>query len=411
MAPAKLHRTPGGTVALFVVLLLMFGSGCGGRRAPIPPGVIPEQTTLPSADEQYGHEVFSSLTDTYPIDRDDERINRVRDIVDRLTKAAGADKNPWNVYVLVDDGFKNAAATRGNYIFVWTGMLKTVQTDAELATVLAHEIGHVLAGHTAADPMEETARIIAGVAGAASGQVVAHQGLAPVADLAELLIRASLEAMLLNPDLQAKELEADQVGLFIMADAGYDPQRAVDFWRRMSKDPDFGGSPLQFMSSHPTSTDRVEQLEKLLPAAGDRFKNPGAPKMREYRSPDAPRPRAAGKEDSFAIPEDGGDGQQSSRVYRPPLAEESAVDRRQDRAADLVDVQADRQSHPARNAAEQWTVVDPSVPLRREPRDEAELVRMLQSGEKVQVTGRRGRWLEISEPTSGFVRGRQLSPQ
>jgi len=77
---------------------------------------------------------------------------------------------------------------------------------------------------------------------------------APVSQLAELIVRASLEAILVNPDQQGKELEADQIGIFMMADAGYDPQEAIDFWQHVQGDPDFSSSPLEFMSSHPSST-------------------------------------------------------------------------------------------------------------------------------------------------------------
>ena len=58
---------------------------CGPSRAPVPPGEIPSPTFVSEEDENYGHEVLSELSDKYPLDTNDARINRVRDIVDRLT--------------------------------------------------------------------------------------------------------------------------------------------------------------------------------------------------------------------------------------------------------------------------------------------------------------------------------------
>ena len=62
----------------------------------------------------------------------------VRDLVDMLANAAHASSSPWNVYVLRGDDVINAAATRGNFVFVWTGMLQAAYSDAELSSVLAY---------------------------------------------------------------------------------------------------------------------------------------------------------------------------------------------------------------------------------------------------------------------------------
>ncbi|RIL12389.1 MAG: hypothetical protein DCC75_00590, partial [Proteobacteria bacterium] len=241
-----------------VSFLLILLCSCAAHRAPVPVGEVPLQHQVSQEDEQYGHEVLNMLTQDFALDRDDRRINRVRDLVDKLTTAANAGGNPWHVYVLVDDDFKNAAATRGNYIFVWTGLLRMVSSDGELATILAHEIGHLLAGHTQPTPQEEVNELLSGIAGSIAGQVVAAQGQHPfVADLAEMLARELLSAIIVNPGSQRNELEADQIGIFLMADAGIDPNNAISFWERARSDPELSGSGLQFLSSHPDSEERL----------------------------------------------------------------------------------------------------------------------------------------------------------
>lgn len=264
---------------LKLVLVLSLVLGCAARQAPLPLGYIPQARAVNEADLQFGHDVFAQISERYQIDRDDARINRVRDIVDRLTKAVDATQDPWHVYVLVDDNFTNAAATRGNYVFVWTGMFKFVQSDEELATILSHEIGHVLAGHTAASPDEEVNGMIASVSGEIVGQIVSAQGgiAGAFGDLAGALVEEGLKAFIVNPQSQSKELEADSLGLMIMAKAGYDPESAIEFWSRLEHVPEFDqGLGGQFLSSHPSTKERTQHLLKALPPAVeayDEYKN------------------------------------------------------------------------------------------------------------------------------------------
>ncbi|MCO6430558.1 MAG: M48 family metalloprotease [Deltaproteobacteria bacterium] len=345
------------------VCIITFAAGCASARQPVPPGVVPQQSSVYSEDEQYGHEVFNQLTKSYPVDRSDDNVNRIRDIVDKLVKAARADHNPWHVYVLVGDDIKNAAATRGNFIFVWSGILKTATSDAEIATVLAHEIGHVLAGHTAPDPAEETQRIIAGVAGTVTGSVLATRGVAgPVADLAEIVVRASLEALIVNPNQQANELEADQIGIFMMADASYDPAEAITFWERAQHDPAFGSLPFEFMSSHPSSSTRLERLRGLLPQAQERYA------------------AASGS----AVPS----------------------------AYAMNSARGDYRSDHKRAANDEvWIVQERETVVYSGPDNGSKVIDKLAFNSEVSVRSIRGRWLEITTPVGGFVRSRDLAPK
>lgn len=260
-------------VLRFVVLCVALSAiGCSYGRTPVPPGIIPEGEFVTPEDEAYGHEVLSTLTRTYPLERDDQAIERVRGLVARLSTAAHADQHPWNVFVLRGDSVVNAAATRGNYLFVWTGMLRQAPSDGELAAVISHELGHVLAGHTKPTAAEEASEIMARATGEVAGQFVAIQpGYSALANLAAVLVSEGIKAMIVNPNSQRVELEADQIGFFLMADAGFDPRDALRLWARMSGNPETAGGALQFFSSHPASEDRLAELEKLLPQAMDRY--------------------------------------------------------------------------------------------------------------------------------------------
>lgn len=259
------------STSLFIASLL---TGCGPTRRAVVPGFIPHSSSVLPQDEEYGQQVLSQLTIQFPLDEDDSRINRVRDLVDRLTKAAQADRDPWHVYVLKDSTVKNAAATRGNYVFVWSGLLDFVDDDNELAAVVGHEIGHVLAGHVMPSPAEEAREMISGMAGTVTQEVLSRQGggIGLAAGIAGMIVSEGMKAFIVNPESQRKELEADHIGLFLMADARYDPRAAVHFWSRVQSLPEFGNSSFSVLSSHPSSEERLAQLKALLPRAEERFR-------------------------------------------------------------------------------------------------------------------------------------------
>ena len=279
-------------VPSLLLLTLVSLAACSGRT-PVTPGEIPRATELSQEDEQYGHAVLSEVTKEYPISHNREAVLRVRGIADRLTRSAGAQSTPWHIYVLEGDSVVNAAATRGNHLFVWTGMLRTAQSDGELATVIAHELGHVLARHTKPTPGEEAARVMADTSGSIAGQIVRTQpGYASLAQLAAVLVSEGIKAIAVNPNSQRLEHEADHIGFFMMADAGYDPREALRFWSKMAQAESGGASGLQFLSSHPATDDRLAELELLLPEAQARFN--GIRPAPHALSPDS-------VDDSFAI--------------------------------------------------------------------------------------------------------------
>jgi predicted Zn-dependent protease len=259
-------------------LTLVFTLGCASGRVAVQPGIVPHEIHVSAEDEAYGHQVLAELSRAYPLSRDDAAIERVRSLVTRLAKAANVNNHPWNVFVLEGDGVVNAAATRGNYVFVWTGMLRTAQTDGELAAVIAHELGHVLANHTKSTPQEEAGAIMAKTTGEIAGQIVASQpGYAPLAQITGILVTELIKAVVVNPESQRLETEADHIGFFLMADAGYDPHDALSLWTKMSESSQASGEVLQFLSSHPASSDRLEALRELLPQALERYRLATAP--------------------------------------------------------------------------------------------------------------------------------------
>ncbi len=251
-------------ISCFFVLV-----SCASNRVAVAPGVIPVQDRLITREDQmYGRQVLTELSKQYPVSNSRADNNRVIDVVDKLVNGIGANANPWQTHVLEGEDVINAAATRGNYIFVWTGMLRATDSNSELAAVIAHEIGHVLANHTIPTPGEKANEAITGVAGSITSQVIASQGGGALANIGGQIVQQIFEGAITNPQSQRLEYEADQVGIFIMAKAGYDPRSAVDFWRRLESNPSFKSSAgLEFLSTHPSTVKRIQKLEALLPEA------------------------------------------------------------------------------------------------------------------------------------------------
>jgi len=348
-------------LACFSTVLVM---GCSVQRTPILPGEVPQQSVVSREDMRYGEAVLRQLSSQFPISDDEYANRRVRHLVNRLTAAAKADDTAWHVYVLRGDNVKNAAATRGNYVFVWTGMLRYVRDDNELAVILAHEIGHVLANHAMPTPGEEANRMITGVAGAAAQEIIAHQGpYAAAAALAGSLVTQAFKGVLVNPEDQRKEYEADQIGLYIMADAGLDPEHAVTFWSRVKDDPTFGANAPEFFSSHPSSSNRMSSLHRLLNDARARYRRA------EFTSP---------RDDRFDV------------------ALPSRNERRRRNSHDVFLKRGDASPETAR-------VRTPDALVFSAPDGTSEKVDALRRGEEVSVLCQDGEWVKIITPTPGYV--------
>jgi len=299
-------------LTLLLATLCLVVSGCATSRKPVPIGEVPPPRAVTIEEEQYGHEVLSALTEEFELDYNDPRFNKIQDIVDKLTTTVGANKDPWHVYLFRAPEVKNAAATRGNHVFIWSGLLDSAQNDNELATVIAHEIAHVLSGHTEPDPNEQIRQIIVQIGAIAAGIAVAQVTRDPnlgqnLGNMTSSITEQLGSGILVNPYARDVEREADHVGLFLMADSGYNPQGAIDFWNRAQSDPSFSSS-LEFFSTHPLAEDRLAELQKILPLAMERYKNRGKVKntpLPKQKSPPRKADAPAASSSTLPAPSEG----------------------------------------------------------------------------------------------------------
>jgi predicted Zn-dependent protease len=187
----------------------------------------------------------------------------VKAVATRLAAATGdaGRKFEWRVSV-VDSREVNAFCLPGGKIVVYTGILPVAQGEAGLATVMGHEMAHATLRHGSERLLKQkaTQTVLTGVRFSLGDMSYEQQRAVMGA------IGAGAQYGLLLPFSREHESEADKIGLFYMARAGFDPHEAITFWERMSRAAS-GGKPMEFMSTHPSDRTRIAQLQALLPQA------------------------------------------------------------------------------------------------------------------------------------------------
>ena len=172
--------------------------------------------------------------------------NYINRIGQELAQKSGRPDIPYTFQV-VDDDSVNAFATMGGYVYMNTGLIKKAENEAELASVVAHEIGHIVGRHSL-EQMRE--RAIA-------------QGVLTAAGLdRSQAVQIGVELAVNRANSRQDELEADRFGLDNLTDAGYAPSGMVSFMEKLLEQ---GSSVPTFLSTHPATEERIERLEAAIP--------------------------------------------------------------------------------------------------------------------------------------------------
>jgi predicted Zn-dependent protease len=200
-------------------------------------------STISDEEEvQIGREINRMLlSQQYQLYNDRQVQNYVEQLGQDLVEASDASRDiPYNFQVVVSDNI-NAFAVPGGYVYVTTGLLRAVDNEAQLASVLAHEIAHINERHSVK----------------ALRQAVLAQGIAETAGVdMNTLAQIGYQLAINLPRSRDFEYEADARGLEILQAAGYPPQAFVSFLEQLMDAP----VPPEFLRTHPTSANRIEAL-------------------------------------------------------------------------------------------------------------------------------------------------------
>jgi predicted Zn-dependent protease len=207
---------------------------------------------------------WAQMRQTVPPSQDEKRQDIVRRIADRLLGANGQNPAGWQVELFASQQV-NAFALPGGRIGVFEGMFRVAANPAQMAAVIGHEIGHVLARHSEARMNAQAWQHL----GLQVVRIALGLGDVPYSSQIAAVLGLGTEYGLLLPYSRRQEIQADRLGVLAMATAGYDPSQAPELWRRMDQMlPQRGPT---FLATHPAPATRIEELEALVPEARKRM--------------------------------------------------------------------------------------------------------------------------------------------
>ncbi|MDP0491344.1 MAG: M48 family metallopeptidase [Verrucomicrobiota bacterium JB023] len=207
-----------------------------------------------------GQKQFAAYKAAKPVSTNASYRAQVNRVAAKLTRVIQLPNAHWE-FVVFDDPTPNAFALPGGKVGVNTGIFKVARNDAQLATVLAHEIGHVTSNHAGQRlQRQQTIGLGAAILGAALGGENAESTQQMAGTVGNLAFGL--------PFSRQQELEADRIGTIFMARAGYNPNEAVTLWQQFAAYNNARSSQTAaFLRTHPLNETRIASLRQFMPTA------------------------------------------------------------------------------------------------------------------------------------------------
>lgn len=239
------------TVILLLVLGVVILPGC----MTVPITGRSQFIATSEADEiSQGEQAWRKMCASGAISSDPVLNNALRRVGKNIAAVSGRPDYHWEFRLFIADA-PNAFCLPGGKVGATTALFKYTANDAELATVIGHEVGHAIARHSG----ERMSQGLATQVGRLVLDETAGREWAPA-------YNALAELGFMLPYSRLQEYEADHIGIILMARAGYNPAAALRFWKKFSKisqNPDW----TEFLATHPIGKKRLKQLGKFYPEA------------------------------------------------------------------------------------------------------------------------------------------------
>ncbi len=256
---------------ILVLFLLVFLVAC----ATTPTGRT-QLAFMPDDEvDAMGLQAFNNLKQEKEISSNSREIQFVQCITDAITNEVDGS---WEV-VVFNDNTLNAFALPGRKIGVHTGLIDLVDNQDQLASVIGHEVGHVLAKHS----NERMSQQLGAQVGVSLVAAIAAPQTA-MGQTAISLLGVGAQYGIIMPFSRLHESEADTIGLELMAKAGFNPRESITLWQKMAQASQ-GAQPAEFLSTHPSHATRIDDLQaemsetiKLQQQANAAGKNPNCQK-------------------------------------------------------------------------------------------------------------------------------------
>ncbi|WP_163930337.1 M48 family metallopeptidase [Paraferrimonas sp. SM1919] len=233
---------------LLIILLSVFLSSCANTTSPTGRGQYLHFSEVEMA--QMGAKAFEQIKADQKVSKN-RSVNRyVQCISDAITAEVSGS---WQTLVFESEQI-NAFALPGGYIGVYTGLVELAANQHQLAAVIGHEVGHVLANHG----NEKMSRAQLTQTGLSIANAAMQSGNVQNRDAYMSALGLGAQVGIILPYGREQETESDVIGAELMASAGFDPAQAPKLWQRMAAAAGSGGPEL--LSTHPSPQSRIKQL-------------------------------------------------------------------------------------------------------------------------------------------------------
>ena len=251
----------------FALVIFFMNCGTNPFTGKSTLALVPNSQILPMSFEQYNKvleeaKVINDTDDAMMIKRVGQKIANASE---RYLQENGyenyTDNYKWE-FNLIDDDQVNAWAMPGGKIAFYTGILPIAENETGVAAIMGHEVAHALANHgqqrMSASQIQQTVGAVGTIALGNEDQ--------QTQELFSTAYGVGSQIGVMLPFSRKHETEADEIGIKLMAIAGYNPDEAAELWKRMKANSG-GNSPPQFLSTHPSNDERIKNLQNMAPEA------------------------------------------------------------------------------------------------------------------------------------------------
>lgn len=219
-----------------------------------------------SSENRLGADAYAEYKQKYRQSASTEYNHALARCGTAIRDVSGENDFQWE-FIVFEDATQNAFCLPGGKVAVYSGLIRTMKNEAELACVVAHEVAHALARHAGERISWSMLQSIGGLA----------VSIGFNNETINSIYGTGTQLGVMLPFSRSNEYEADRIGLILMARAGYDPNAAVHFWERFSqgKTASWTGT---ITSTHPCDADRIANFRKNLPQAEEEYRNASAKK-------------------------------------------------------------------------------------------------------------------------------------
>lgn len=242
-------------IAIALVAFAFFSYQCSTAYNPVT-GEKQHLALAPQQEIALGLEAMPEMLEQYGGEDPDAKAQALVDRVgQRIVAQSDAGKTDWqyDFHLLADPSTINAFALPGGQVFITAALLQKLKTEGQLAGVLGHEVGHVVARHSAQRMAKD--QLTQGITGAVLVASGAGRDEARMARMVGQMVNMKYG--------REDELQADTLGVRFMSQAGYDPRAMVGVQEILAAEAG-DGSTLEFLSTHPSAPNRIQKIEAAI---------------------------------------------------------------------------------------------------------------------------------------------------